>query len=183
MTRRRRNSNASIQGLARLLAMATRIRSRRPDGDAARFDALQEVLAGPADRGTIARNRRATAAAVLTDRLLSGGSRSVGLLLKDKRTSLQALERIKELGKRLSSTGRRRADRAAGVAVYYAAIAAAEVHRGRKISSLPPARLRLGFRRLKDRPWMDLTLAVLFERAGAGKRQVPLKSRKRKART
>ena len=171
MSRPRNDSDASTQGLARLLAMATRARSRRPDGDAARFDALQEVLAGPVGQSTNARSRRGAVAALLTDSPLSGEPEPVGQLLKDRRTSLQALKRIKELGKQLSSKGRRGADREAGLAIYYAAIAAAKVHRGRKISSQPLPELRLGFQRLKDRPWMDLTLAVLFERAGAARRR------------
>jgi len=96
---------------------------------------------------------------------LPGNERSCGELLHDPAAGADALTELKDHGKRLVRGAGSEAERAAATALYYAAIAAALVHTGAKISEHPDAKLAASFADLAARPWLPPGLAELLRRA------------------
>lgn len=128
--------------LARLLALGVDklAASPAPPDEA---DALRRLLASPADT-------TATTA---------------GHALEDPATEPALIERIKRQAKDQARTADRPAERAAATAVYYAAIAHALLHQGRRISRHSPETLNASFADLEGRPWMPPALRRLFTAA------------------
>jgi hypothetical protein len=99
------------------------------------------------------------------DRPVAAATRSIGELLADRRTDLATITAIKDYGKGLVHGRGGESAMAAATAVYYAAIAAALVHHGRKITSYSHVRLVESFDRLIGRPWLTAEIDRLFSDA------------------
>jgi hypothetical protein len=89
----------------------------------------------------------------------------LGEVLTNPATDVGMLEAVKDYFKELSSRSRRGDAHAATVTIYYAAIAAALVFQGRRITAHSPEKLEKSLGMLIAKPWMAPDLARLFERA------------------
>ena len=101
---------------------------------------------------------------------LSGGlvpadSASVGQLLLDSQTPLEAFQWAKEYAKRLPEATRLQTDRAAATAIYFAAIAGALLFHNEKITTHSYADLADHFGSLIEKRWMDPKLVKHFAKA------------------
>lgn len=91
--------------------------------------------------------------------------RMAGDLLLDPATPLAALETLKEYGKGLSQRWEEGPEHAVAVTIYFAAIAAALVSHGRKITTRPHRNLARSLGMMVDDRWMAPELALLFDNA------------------
>jgi hypothetical protein len=89
-------------------------------------------------------------------------------------TELAVVKCLKEYGKWLVRQATGKEERAAGTAIYYAAIAAAIVFHQERITELPSATLRESFAEMLKEPWIPQELKDLFHRArGACQQGMP----------
>jgi hypothetical protein len=88
--------------------------------------------------------------------------KSLGDVLLDSNTELGVLEAIKNYTKALSKRWEEGPEHAVAVSIYYAAIAAALLHHGRKITAISYAKLVCSIDMLIEAKWMDLRLAKLL---------------------
>jgi len=97
---------------------------------------------------------------------LPPGDRSVGRVLLDRSTDLRVIETLKDYGKKRVRGAASEPERATATAIYFAAIAAALVFHGRKISQYSYEHLQRAFARLQHRDWVPVDLATLLADAG-----------------
>jgi len=119
----------------------------RAGRDAARRDALAAFLAHPCDRLSVLQGKAA------------------GDLLLDPGTDPAVLHVVKAQGKQAVRQAASEASRQAGIVLYYAAIASALVHHGRRISSFSLPELVRSFQTLVLKQWLPDSLADLFRQA------------------
>ncbi len=93
--------------------------------------------------------------------------KSIGELLTAPDTDLAALTALKDYAKELVRRARLDSQRAAATALYYAAIAAALVGHGRRITSHDMGKLAEGLADLLARPWFPPELVGMMARARA----------------
>lgn len=137
-----------------------------PDALASEAQDLGEVLRGQlAARIVFDPSRLATAANRDGAADAAGSLRSLGDLLADPNPPLELLELTKEFAK--ASDGRSDAPLPPPVAtvLYYAAILAALLRHGRRITRLPDRALRDGVAWALRRPWLDAGTRRLFREA------------------
>jgi len=91
--------------------------------------------------------------------------RSVKAVLLDPQGSLIVLEAIKDHSKRLSAMVTSGSETLIATTIYYAAIAAALVHHGRRITKYSWENLTERFSLLAQRMWIDDDTRDLFVRA------------------
>lgn len=91
--------------------------------------------------------------------------RSMRQALLDSRCDPDLLRVVKDHCKRLSAVVTSGPETLMTTTIYYAAIAAALVHHGQRISQLPGETLAERFSTLMQRPWMDPQLQGLFTEA------------------
>ena len=168
-------SGLSPQQMAQLLALGTEgpheaVAAATAEPGAA--EALRQLLAtlAPMDGGETlslgaVRPIRSLDPFRAGDRPVAAATRSIGELLADRRTDLATITAIKDYGKGLVHGRGGESAMAAATAVYYAAIAAALVHHGRKITSYSHVRLVESFDRLIGRPWLTAEIDRLFSDA------------------
>ncbi|OQB87420.1 MAG: hypothetical protein BWX88_00336 [Planctomycetes bacterium ADurb.Bin126] len=167
----REHGNLRTDQLARLLSIGQEreLPAEADWADAVVADLLAARLAGPAwllndslQAGDLM--GRAGAESMRAD------GRSLRDALLDPATDLAELTRIKSAAKRSADRSKddrsRRPEHLVALAVYYGAIAAAMVHRGRKITAYTPAQLGGWTARLAGKRWMAPDLAGLLRRAG-----------------
>lgn len=95
------------------------------------------------------------------------GAGPVGRLLLDPATDLATLQTLKDYGKAMVRRSASEAERAAGTAVYYAAIAAAVVFHATRITRHSYPHLAEGLVKLDAKPWLPQDLRDLFAKARA----------------
>jgi hypothetical protein len=121
-------------------------------------------------------NRRLSDDPSFRDALMSVSGRSTGCVsgsldrslkevLLDPGCSATMLQAIKDHSKRLSATVTSGSETLITKTIYYAAIAAAMVHHGERISKYPRESLAQRFSLLAQRQWMDPELRGLFAQA------------------
>lgn len=97
-------------------------------------------------------------------------ARSVGEVLLDPSTDVAVLQRIKSWGKKLADRQRDRPNRspeyAAGLTIYYAAIASALAFHDERITDYGFGQLAEALQRLIDQPWLSPAVSDLFAKAG-----------------
>ena len=98
----------------------------------------------------------------------SKAAASIGLALSDDRPHLGALQRIKEHAKLLRVAVPPAVPPEVASVLYYAAILAARVRLGMRISTLDDATLRQGARWCLAQRWLDENRRTLFTRAAEG---------------
>lgn len=86
-------------------------------------------------------------------------------LLLDPQAGMPVLRAIKDYTKRLSATVTSGSETLITTTIYYAAIAAALVHRGERITKYSWENLTERFSRLAQRVWIDEEIRCLFTRA------------------
>lgn len=89
----------------------------------------------------------------------------IGRRLLDPATDLAVIRRIKDHGRSLAQTARSKPQRRVANTLYYAAIAAALLFHGARITSHSYADLGKSFRRLADETWISPSLTELFGKA------------------
>ena len=89
------------------------------------------------------------------------------VLLLDSKVDLQVLERIKEHAKELGTRSDGEVEREVALTLYFAAIAAALLSHGTKISAHSWKHLERSFKTLGNQPWVPADLLQLFTRAAA----------------
>jgi hypothetical protein len=162
--------------MAQLLALGTEgpHEAPIPHANASAAEALRQLLAtlSSVDGGeTLSLDAvrttgdRPVAAAFGSEAQARRATRSIGELLTDRRTDLATITAIKDYGKGLVHGRGEESALAAATAVYYAAIAAALVHHGRKITSYSHVRLVESFDRLIGRPWLTAEIDRLLSDA------------------
>jgi hypothetical protein len=148
MNERFTTSGASLEALGRLLAECNS--PDAPDEDTKHPDQaelLLEQLARPWPP------QHGINTATVADAILDGA------------TTVIALDALKEHGKRLAAQGERLEYYAVGVAICFAAIAAAMVHCGEKLSTYSESSLARSFRMLMDKDWITSDLRELLAEA------------------
>ena len=157
----------SPQGLAWLLRMG--IDEDRSDCQEGilegKAELLDAFLAGPLPPDSATADALPTLMARLCQELLPLGGRSIESILLDPSVDLPNLKKVKDYGKRMASRKRSNAGHAAAVAVYYAAIAAAMVYHGQKITSHSLPYLRSSFKELAGAAWVGTKLSQLLDAA------------------
>lgn len=93
------------------------------------------------------------------------GGRPLGQVLADRATDLKTIGVIKEYGKKLAARRDSAADHAAGIVIYYAAIASALLFHGKKITQHSIASLAHSFDLLVAKPWIPPDLLARFAEA------------------
>ena len=150
------------QAMARLLKIGmgeSAGDNRTPDQ--VKADMGGAILAGPVPEGAAS----AQVVTVLGGAELPCGQKSLRDTLIQPTPSLEVLGRIKDFGKALSGVSADPNQHAVGAAVYNAAIAAAAVHHGQKITLHPWKSMAVSFGQLAEKPWMPADLAALFAQA------------------
>jgi hypothetical protein len=157
----------SSQKLARLLAVGSEPRQAEDitDDTQKMAERLRDYLREPMpiasangpDRRTHEGNLRCTIDA------LSG--EPIGRLLCDPKTDIALIRRIKDYGRRLSTSTKSKPEHRAANTVYYAAIAHALVHHDARITTYSYADLRKSFARLAKEHWLPEALMGSFVRA------------------
>lgn len=143
--------------LARLLAIGSgEARERHHAWEPKAAARLREMLDSPFAATDSARHRTGRDAPTT----LEG-------VLHRRGTDLALLKEIKDRNKGTVTTAASDATRAAATAVYYAAIAAALVFHGEKITRHSDARLLEGFERLQDATWIPSDLRTLIAKGRA----------------
>jgi len=157
----------SPQGLAWLLRMG--IDEDRSDCQEETFEGKAELLdaflAGPLPPDSVTADALPTLVARLCQELLPLGGRSIESILLDPSVDMATLKKVKDYGKRMASRKRSDSEHAAAVAVYYAAIAAAMVYHGQKITSHSLPYLRSSFKELAGAAWVGTKLSQLLDAA------------------
>ncbi len=92
-------------------------------------------------------------------------SRPLGEILLSPQSDLELLRTIKDASKRLSCTLDSQDETALARTVYFAAIGAALVHHGAKITQMSNETLAESLALLTEKPWMTPDLIELFSRA------------------
>lgn len=151
------------QQLSQLLQIGTEEAVQK--GQRHRAGCLEQILSQslPMDR----------AAAELLPELFRPFCRSMGLvtdepvlgLLLNPGTPQELLGRIKQGAKTMMGEAVLESQRDAAGVVYYAAIAAALIRHGQRITGLPYSQLGYTLGRLKDRKWIPSELRGLFQEA------------------
>jgi len=100
------------------------------------------------------------------EELLFDLGRTLGEVLLDPGVELATLGVLKDYGKALARRREEGARCAAATALYYAAIAAALVAHGERITQHSYEKLEGAFARLAAKPWMAPSVKTLFDRAG-----------------
>jgi len=131
-----------------------------------------EPLWQPEDLGDIWRHQLAAPAGVAFDGGCPPGPppATFGDLLRDPSPALAALERVKQLAKAYRSDPDPAVPPEVATALYFAAIAAALVRCGRRITSSSDALVREGMRWAAAHPWLDEPTRRLLE---AGLQRLP----------
>ena len=90
---------------------------------------------------------------------------SFGNLLKEPKTDILVIKKIKDYSKKLVSSSKSEAEHDAATAIYFAAIASALVFHDRKITTFSYKSLCESFSKLIDEKWIAEDIAELFSRA------------------
>ena len=146
-------------GLAELL----RIGAGSPED--AKADLLAARVAGPLPLDAAGADKMQAIVGRLRERLMPLHGRPLRDALLDEQTALDDLVTIKEYGKQLAAREDSEVAHAVAVAVYFAAIAAALVSHGKRITSYSYPALVSAFGVLVDKRWMLPELARLFSKA------------------
>jgi len=93
----------------------------------------------------------------------NGKATTIAQLLLGERSGLGVLCEIKEFAKRLARRNKAEPGHSVATAIYYAAIASALLHHGRKITAHSHRSLEASFLRLMAEPWLP---AALYEHLG-----------------
>jgi len=101
----------------------------------------------------------------LCQKLRPFSGESLRTLILDPQSDLVVLERIKDHAKDLGTRAGSDLEREVALALYFAAIAAALLAHGAKISEHPWRQLEQSFRTLSQRPWIPADLLQLFIKA------------------
>jgi hypothetical protein len=101
----------------------------------------------------------------LSKQLIPLAGRPLGEVLLDQNIDLNAIKTIKDYGKRLTNRHDSDADDAAGVTIYYAAIASALLFHNEKITQHTWAHLDRSFDLLLNKPWMPPEFLRHFAKA------------------
>ena len=120
----------------------------------------------PPRKGATVKNRSGAAKA-LSGRKVPRPGKGTGELLLASRTGLATIQAIKDYGKELAAKRQPNAQHAAGVTIYYAAIASALLFRNAKITRHSRAQLVRSFKLLSSKTWMPPELARHFAKAGS----------------
>ena len=126
---------------------------------------LDAMLAGPLPPVPTMVDALPTVLARLRRDLLPLGGRSIGEILSDPDMDLPALSMVKVYGKRIAAGNPSGPKHAAAVAVYYAAIAAALIRHGERITTHSPSYLKASLRELSNAPWVGEKLSSLLATA------------------
>ena len=135
--------------------------------DAAMARMLDDMLGEPLPLGSSAARMLPGLPPMLTSVLEFCDERSVGQLLFRSDTGLEQLRRIKDLYRERSRAVQSEQQRAAAVAVYYAAIAAAWLLHNVNVSSNSPQELAKAFDKLGQKAWIGDRLRGSYEQAAA----------------
>ena len=108
---------------------------------------------------------REHAPAVLRQLPLRPGERFADALLHDPDPQVEVLSAIKDFGKWLGQDRTSGLPRQIGKVLYFSAIAAAELRRGRRITDLADEPLRKGLRWGRKLPWVDPEIGELLRSA------------------
>ncbi|MFO7898728.1 MAG: hypothetical protein R6V58_06670 [Planctomycetota bacterium] len=155
-------SDLTPRQLADLLGMARE--AAAPDSPA---DALEALLGAPISADPASPAAPPAVLGRACDELRPHAGRRIGDVLTGGDADLAALTTLKDYGKALVGLAELEAHRAAATALYYAAIAAALVLHGERISRYDLGELCEGFAALEAKPWLPPELADLLAAARA----------------
>ena len=102
----------------------------------------------------------------LTKDLLPLGGKPLGDALLDPGTDLEMLKNIKNYAKKLAASEESGPEHAAGIAIYYSAIASSILFHGEKITQHSWLSLVDSFGLLLEKPWLPLELSRHLAKAG-----------------
>jgi len=152
------------EGLAGLLGIAMAGKSKA-ETDRVAGELLRARLAGTLPLDTAVVDALPAIIGRLNKELVPLSGRPLGEVLADPNTDPKTIKMIKDFGKKLASRKDSDADHAAGVVIYYAAIASALLFRDEKITQHSFASLACSFDLLLNKPWMPTELSRHFSKA------------------
>lgn len=158
--------------LARLMRIGEDADRSRGQVDPGQLTAelLSEHLAGTLPLGSTTIDALPLVLGQVCPELARMHGRRLGEVLLDATTDLAVIEEIKDYGRRLADRESARRNRgpehAAAVSIYYAAIAAALVSHGQKITSFSFKKLAEAMEELAVKPWMTSEWRDFLRRAG-----------------
>lgn len=159
----------SPQQLVRLLALGAK-GPRQPDAarqGRAPADVLDEMLGHRLTLDELSPDSLPVVLGRPCNELLFNLGRTMGEVLLDESVQLPAIVALKDYGKALARCGEPGPKHAAATVLYYAAIAAALVGHGEKITQHRYEKLDGAFAKLAREPWVPGPLRGLLERARA----------------
>ena len=160
-------SGLKPERLARLLGIALDADSEGSKNISARTTAelLNAHLNGQLPLDTTAVEALPVILGRLQKDLVLQEGKTLGEVLMDPESELNAIKRIREHGKKMAARKGKGAERAVAVAIYYAAIANALLFHKAKITTHSYELLEASFAKLREKPWMCSELAELFAKA------------------
>ena len=126
---------------------------------------LSDRLAGPLPMKTDVVEALPVLMGKLQRKLVPQEGKSVGELLLDKETKLDAIRMIKDYGKKLGKHRGSESEHAVGVVIYYAAIASALLFQNEKITSYSFKSLAESFEIMMQKPWLPSSMSRLYAKA------------------
>jgi hypothetical protein len=97
--------------------------------------------------------------------LIAQGGKTLGEVLADPQSDLDAIKKIRQHAKRMASRRNSEAKHAVAIAIYFAAIANALIFHKTKITTHSYGSLGASFGNLAKKPWMPTELVSLFTKA------------------
>ena len=102
---------------------------------------------------------------LLRKKFMPHEGRSIGNMLMDAKSDLEAIKEIRRYAKRLTSRKYSEARHAVAIAIYFAAIASALIFHNVKITTHSYESLKTSFENLAEKSWMPTDLVGLFRKA------------------
>ena len=151
---------ATVKGLHGLLGVGVGkdVPQDAASVDKAAGELLQARLAGTLPLDTAVVDALPAILGKLQGELLPLAGKSLGEVLLDANTELNAIKSIKDYGKKLAARRDSEADHSAATAIYFAAIASALLFHGERITSYSYEHLRESFNELRESTWIPSEL-------------------------
>lgn len=156
---------ASSEGLSRLLPIGVEKphAGENPGSDPTPAELLQKILTDKLPLDPAVPHSLPAVLKWPGHELLAASGHTMAHLLLSSETDLAVIKTIKDYGKELVRRGASDCERAAGTAIYFAAIASALVFHQERITQHSNEKLHEAFSKLQQKPWIPSELGNLFQ--------------------
>lgn len=139
--------------------------SAQEDSNQQKAELLQDILSEPLtmEACTTGLTEELTSLCTVSG-LLSG--ETIGNLLKNPKTNISIVKKIKDINKEASSSSKTKVQHDIANAIYYATIAHALVYHGKRITEFTYDELEQSFSAFSKIKWISSDLSELYKKAG-----------------